>query len=95
MKVYASIIAALSAGPGLDEMSRVRIQTIAASLDSLQSSSNLRTEIQLSKWFWQSVPAVITKFISWSTEPFQGRGKWQISFLVRSWDEMILEHMKC
>ena len=71
MESYASMRAALSAGPGLDEMNRVMIQNIAASLDSLQLSSGSRTKIQLSGWLRQHVTAATTNSVYGPQNPFK------------------------
>ena len=63
MEAYAGMRAALSPGPGLDDMNRVMIQNIAASLDSLKPSSGSRTKLELAKWLRQSVTAATTNSV--------------------------------
>lgn len=71
MESYASMRAALSAGPGLDEMNRVMIQNIALSLDSLQPSSGSSTKIELANWLRQSVTAATTNSVYGPQNPFK------------------------
>lgn len=71
MEAYAGMRAALSPGPGLDDMNRVMIQNIAASLDSLKPSSGSRTKIELAKWLRQSVTAATTNSVYGPQNPFK------------------------
>lgn len=71
MEAYAGMRAALSAGPGLDDMNRVMIQNIAASLDSLKPSRGSRTKIQLADWLRQSVTVATTNSVYGPLNPFK------------------------
>ncbi len=70
MESYAAMRAALSAGPGLDSMNRVMIQTIAASLDELHSPADLHTKIKLNQWLQISVTAATTLSVYGPQNPF-------------------------
>ena len=72
MEAYAGMRAALSPGPGLDDMNRIMIQNIAGSLDSLRPSSKaFGTRIELAKWLRQSVTAATTNSVYGPQNPFK------------------------
>ena len=71
MESYAGMRAALSAGHGLDEMNRVMIQNIAASLDSLKPAPGTRIKIGLAKWLRRSVTAATTNSVYGPQNPFK------------------------
>lgn len=70
MDSYAGMRAALSPGPGLDDMNRVMIRNIAASLDSLKPSPGSCMKIELAKWLRQSVTAATTNSVYGPQNPF-------------------------
>ena len=71
MDSYACMRAALSPGPGLDDMNRVMIQNIAASLDSLKPASGSRTKIGLAKWLRRAVTEATTNSVYGPQNPFK------------------------
>ena len=71
MDSYACMRAALSPGPGLDDMNRVMIQNIAASLDSLKPASGSRTKIGLAKWLRRVVTEATTNSVYGPQNPFK------------------------
>ena len=71
MDSYAGMRAALSPGPGLDDMNRVMIQNIAASLDSLKSASGSCTKIGLAKWLRRTVTEATTNSVYGPQNPFK------------------------
>lgn len=70
MESYAAIRSALLSGPGLDEMNRVMIQSIAASLDSLQVSVD-KPKLKLAKWLRSNVTIATTNSIYGPQNPFK------------------------
>ena len=71
MDSYAGMRAALSPGPGLDDMNRVMIQNIAASLDSLKPAPDSRTKIGLAKWLRGTVTQATTNSVYGPQNPFK------------------------
>ena len=71
MEIVAGMRVALSPGPGLDDMNRVMIRNIAASLDSLKPSQGSYMKIELAKWLRQSVTAATTNSVYGPQNPFQ------------------------
>ena len=71
MESYAGMRAALTPGPGLDEMNRVMVQNIAASLDSLKPAPGTCTKIGLVKWLREAVTAATTNSIYGPQNPFK------------------------
>ena len=71
MDSYACMRAALSPGPGLDDMNRVMIQNIAASLDSLKPASGSHTKIGLAKWLRHTVTEATTNSVYGPQNPFK------------------------
>lgn len=71
MESYACMRAALSPGPGLDDMNRLMIQNIAVSLDSLNPVSASRTKIELAKWLRRVVTEATTNSVYGPQNPFK------------------------
>ena len=72
MKSYASMRAALSAGPDLDKMNRVMIENVAASLDELLTPSVKHAgKISLSSWLRKVVTMATTNSVYGPHNPFK------------------------
>lgn len=71
MESYEAMRAALKPGAALDEMNRLMIQSIAASLDSLTSADNEAVKIPLAAWLRNSVTAATTASVYGPQNPFK------------------------
>lgn len=69
MDSYAAIRSALLSSPDLDQMNRVMIQSIAASLDSLEVPAN-KAKVKLAKWLRSNVTLATTNSIYGPQNPF-------------------------
>lgn len=74
MESFAGMRAALSPGPGLDDINRVMIRTIAASIDSLKPSLGSCMKIEPAKCLRQSVTAATTNPVYGPQNPFKNLG---------------------
>lgn len=71
MESYEAMRAALKPGAGLDDMNRLMIQSIAASLDSLTSETSQTVRLQLAGWLRESVTAATTNSVYGPQNPFK------------------------
>ncbi|KAH8651557.1 cytochrome P450 [Tricladium varicosporioides] len=71
MDSYSAMRAALLPGPGLDEMNRLMIQNVAASLDSLIPTGKKSTTMKLSAWLRRTVTAATTNSVYGPQNPFK------------------------
>ena len=71
MDTYALMRAALLSGPGLDEMNRIMVQNVAASLDSLSSCAHQPVKIKLAKWLREIITAATTNSVYGPQNPFK------------------------
>jgi hypothetical protein len=70
---YAAMRAALTAGPGLDEMNRVMIQNIAGSLDVLIPPGAQQVTIKLSRWLRDIITLATTNAVYGPENPFKDK----------------------
>lgn len=73
MESYEAMRTALKPGAALDDMNRLMMQSIAASLDNLTSEANTNIEIGLSGWLRNSVTAATTASVYGPSNPFRDR----------------------
>lgn len=71
MESYEAMRAALKPGAGLDNMNRLMMQSIAASLDSLIPESSGSVNIQLAQWLRNRVTSATTTSVYGPQNPFQ------------------------
>ena len=73
MESYEAMRAALQPGIALDEMNRLMIQSVAASLDSLTAKDSKSVNIKLSSWLRDSITAATTDSVYGPQNPFKAR----------------------
>ena len=73
MESYEAMRTALKPGAALDEMNRLMMQNIAASLDNLTSGVNQMVKIHLSDWLRDSVTAATTNSVYGPQNPFKDK----------------------
>lgn len=72
MEFYRSLHPALAPGQGLDDMNRVMIQSIAASVDKLKPTrKGETTRIKLMEWLRHEVTMATTNSVYGDMNPFQ------------------------
>ena len=73
MESYEAMRAALKPGVALDEMNRLMVDDIAASLHNLISNANEKVQIQLSSWLRDKVTAATTNSVYGPQNPFKAK----------------------
>ena len=71
MESYEAMRTALKPGAALDDMNRLMMQNIAASLDDLTAGGSQTVKIQLSEWLRHSVTVATTNSVYGPRNPFQ------------------------
>lgn len=71
MDSYAVMRFALAPGPALDTMNRVMIQNIAASLDNVFQSGQMRTTTGLAEWLRKTITLATTNAVYGPQNPFK------------------------
>lgn len=74
MESYEAMRTALKPGAALDDMNRLMMQNIAASLDNLAVGVGQTVKIRLSAWVRDSVTAATTNSVYGPQNPFKERG---------------------
>jgi hypothetical protein len=72
MESYAGMRAALAPGPDLDEMNRVMIQNIAASIEDLRTSSKV-VEKGLARWLRNTITIATTNSVYGPQNPYKAQ----------------------
>lgn len=70
MELHGGIRLALGAGPDLDRMNREMVQSIAASLDRLEVSTD-KAKLKLAKWVRRNVTIATTNSVYGPQNPFK------------------------
>ncbi|ESZ97926.1 putative cytochrome P450 [Sclerotinia borealis F-4128] len=74
MESYHAMRGALTPGSGLDQMNRIMIQNVAASLDDLMPSGKKSVNIKLSEWLRRVVTKATTNSVYGPQNPFKEAG---------------------